>query len=50
MSGLDVPNRKLVSEQLVPDSPVDSLTGKRRVWYYAPIAFYSKSLQKQHRR
>jgi len=50
ISGLDTPNRKLVSEQLVPDSPVDLLTGKRRVGYYAPIAFYSKSLQKQHRR
>jgi hypothetical protein len=50
VSGLHLPNRRLPSEQEEPVAPIDASTGKRRVGSYAPIAFYSKSLQKHHKR
>ena len=50
VSGLDQPNRRLPSEQEPPKAPFDEVSGKRRVGYFAPIAFYSKSLQKHHKR
>ena len=41
-----MPNRRLPSEQIEPQEPVCVHSGKRRVGYYAPIAFHSKSIQK----
>ena len=49
-SGLHVPNRRLPSEQREPQAPICAHTGLRRVGYFAPIAFHSKSLQKQQAR
>jgi hypothetical protein len=50
VSGLHLPNRRLPSEQREPQTPVCVHTGLRRVGYFAPIAFHSKSLQNQQAR
>jgi hypothetical protein len=50
VTGLDKPNRRLPSQQCPPPEPTDPITGQRLTGYYAPIAFYSKSLKKHHRR
>jgi hypothetical protein len=49
-SGLYLPNRRLPSEQREPQAPECEHTGLTRIGYYAPIAFHSKSLQKQQAR
>ena len=48
--GLDKPNRRLPSEQAEPIAPIDPASGKRRVGYFAPLAFYSKALQRHHKK
>jgi hypothetical protein len=48
--GLDKPNRRLPSEQAEPIAPIDPVSGKRRVGYFAPLAFYSKALQIHHKK
>ena len=48
--GLDKPNRRLPSEQTEPPAPTDPVTGNRRVGYFAPLGFYSKSLQRHHKK
>ena len=48
--GLDKPNRRLPSEQTEPPAPIDPVSGKRRVGYFAPLGFYSKSLQRHHKK
>ena len=50
VSGLHLPNRRLPSEQREPQAPGCEHTGLTRIGYYAPIAFHSKSLQKQQAR
>jgi hypothetical protein len=49
--GLDKPNRRSPSEQTEPPAPTDPVTGKRcRVGHFAPLGFYSKSLQRDHKK
>jgi hypothetical protein len=48
--GLDKPNRRLPSEQAEPIAPIDPVSGKRRVGYFAPLASYSKALQRHHKK
>ena len=50
VSGLHLPNRRLPSDQREPQAPECEHTGLTRIGYYAPIAFHSKSLQKQQAR
>ena len=49
-SGLNLPNRRLLSPQTEPQEPICVHSGRRRVGYYAPIAFHSKSIQKAQAR